>query len=158
MNDVDLKELKPERKLRDPAVRARLLATLYTAQERQGYLSQETLGEIAEQLGLSESDVLSTASFYTLFRTEPTGRYLIQVCEGLSCYLHEGAETVQEYISTKLGIGLGETTEDGRFTLIAVQCLGACDTAPNMMVNQDLYDNLTPDAIDRILDRLGREG
>lgn len=157
MNDSGLRELTAERKLRDPALRARLLASLYTAQERHGYLSSQVMEQIAERLGVPANEVHSTASFYTLFRTEPVGRNVIQVCEGLSCYLHEGAEKVQDYISSKLGIQPGETTSDGRFTLVTVQCLGACDTAPNMMVNDDLYENLTPDRIDRILDRLERE-
>jgi len=152
-----IEESIAERKVCDAALRARLLATLYTAQEQHGYLSPKTLQQVAEQLGLTLSQVYSTASFYTLFHTRPVGHYVIQVCQGLSCYLNEGAEKVVDYISAKLGIKPGETTSDGCFTLLTVQCLGSCGTAPTMRVNDELYENLTPESIDRILEQL-REG
>jgi len=98
--------------------------------------------------------VYSAASFYTLFRTEPVGRYVIQVCDGLSCYLADGADTVAAYISAKLGIEAGETTSDGVFTLEKVQCLASCGTAPAMRINDQLFENLTPATIDAVLERL----
>ncbi len=138
----------------DPARQSMLLAALYIAQEQQGYLTPEAVERVARRLGLPPSEVYSTASFYTLFRTEPVGRYVIQVCEGLTCYLNDGAERVIDYISAKLDIRPGETTRDGRFSLEAVQCLASCGTAPAMRVNDQLYENLTPAAIDAILERL----
>lgn len=141
----------------DPAKQARLLDALYAAQERHGYLRREALEEVAEQLGLSLSHVYDTASFYSLFHTQPVGRYVIQVCEGLSCYLRDGAERVVDHIAAKLGIRPGESTPDGRFTLVTVQCLGSCDSSPVMRVNDELYEHLTPDRIDRILRRLREE-
>jgi len=105
-------------------------------------------------LGLRPGDVYSTASFYTLFRTEPVGRYLIQVCDGLSCYLCEGADRIAGYVGAKLGLKPGETSPDGRFTLEMVQCLASCGTAPAMRVNDQLYENLTPAGIDAIIERL----
>jgi NADH-quinone oxidoreductase subunit E len=138
----------------DPAKQSMLLAALYIAQEQQGYLTKETIERIAKRLHLPISEVYSTASFYTLFRTEPTGRYVIQVCDGLSCYLCDGADKVADYLSAKLGVRPGETTTDGRFTIEKVQCLASCGTAPAMRVNDQLYENLTPAGIDAILERL----
>ncbi len=138
----------------DPAKQAMLLAALYIAQEQKGFLTPEAIERVARRLGLPVIDVYSTASFYTLFRTEPVGRYVIQVCEGLSCYLNDGAEKVIDYICAKLDLKPGQTTRDGRFTLEAVQCLASCGTAPAMRINDQLYENLTPASIDAILERL----
>jgi NADH-quinone oxidoreductase E subunit len=138
----------------DPAKQAMMLAALYIAQERKGYLTKDAVHQVARRLGMTAGEVYSTASFYTLFRMEPVGRYVIQVCEGLSCYLNDGAERIVDYVSEKLGIKPGETTSDGRFTLETVQCLAACGTAPAMRVNDQLYENLSPASIDDILERL----
>jgi len=140
--------------LLDPARQSMLLAALYIAQEQQGYLSPEAIEKVARRLGLTPGQVYSTASFYTLFRTEPVGRFVIQVCDGLSCYLADGAHKVVDYISAKLGIHPGETSKDGRFTLETVQCLASCGTAPAMRVNDQLYENLTVAGIDAIIERL----
>ncbi len=138
----------------DPAQRARLLAALYIAQEQEGYLSPQSLQRVAERLGVPPADVYSTASFYTLFRTRPVGRYLLQVCTGLSCYLADGAERLVDYLRRKLGIECGETTPDGMFTLETVQCLASCGTAPAMRVNDELYENLTTEKVDLLIDQL----
>lgn len=138
----------------DPTKHAALLAALYIAQEQSGYLTKEAIERVAKRLGLRPGDVYSTASFYTLFRTKPVGRYVIQVCDGLSCYLCDGAGQVAEYVGTKLNLRPGQTTPDGRFTLEMVQCLASCGSAPAMRVNDQLYENLTPAAIDAILERL----
>jgi len=138
----------------DPAKEAVLLAALYIAQEQHGHLTREILERIANRLGLGLSDVYGTATFYTLFRTAPTGRYVIQVCDGLSCYLCEGADRIADYVGAKLNLSPGATSADGRFTLEMVQCLASCGTAPAMRINDQLYENLTPAAIDAILERL----
>lgn len=149
---------KPEgRAIVDPAKRSMMLAALYIAQEQNGYLTEDAMKQVAKRLGLPLGEVYSTASFYTLFRTKPIGRFVIQVCEGLSCYLCDGAEKVADYVSAKLGIKPGESTHDGRFTLETVQCLASCGTAPAMRVNDRLYENLTPAMIDDILERLRGE-
>jgi len=146
---------KPEgRAIIDPAKQSMMLAALYIAQEQNGYLTKDAVQQVAKRLSLPVGEVYSTASFYTLFRTEPIGRFVIQVCEGLSCYLTDGAERVADYVGTKLGIKPGETTHDGRFSLETVQCLASCGTAPAMRVNDQLYENLTPAMIDDILERL----
>ena len=138
----------------DPAKQSMLLAALYIAQEQQGYLTKEAIARVAKRLGLSPGQVYQTASFYTLFREQPVGRYVIQVCDGLSCYLCDGADRVAAYVSAKLGIRPGETSADGRFSLEEVQCLASCGTAPAMRINDQLYENLTPASIDAILERL----
>ena len=149
---------KPEgRAIIDPAKQAMMLAALYIAQEQNGYLTREAVQQVAKRLSLPVGEVYSTASFYTLFRTEPVGRFVVQVCEGLSCYLSDGAERVADYVGAKLGIKPGETTHDGRFTLETVQCLASCGTAPAMRINDQLYENLTPAMIDDILERLRGE-
>jgi NADH-quinone oxidoreductase subunit E len=141
-------------KVLDPVKRSRLLTALYIAQEQEGHLTPEALKRVAERLDVPEAEVYSTASFYTLFRTEPVGRYVIQVCTGLSCYLVGGAERLVDYLEQKLGVKAGETTPDGLFTIETVQCLASCGTAPAMRVNDELYENLTAEKVDMLIDQL----
>jgi len=138
----------------DPAKRAMLLTALYVAQEQYGYLTPEAIQRVAERLGMSALDVREAASFYSMYRTKPMGRYVLQVCEGLSCHLAEGADTLVDYLKQKLRIKVGETTRDGLFTLQTVQCLASCGTSPAMRVNDTLYENLTLDRVDMILQEL----
>lgn len=136
------------------ARRSMLLTALYIAQQQHGYLSEEALRRVAERLNLPLTEVYSTASFYTLFHMQPVGRYVLQVCEGLSCHLADGAERLVDYIERKLGIRVGETTPDGLFTLQTVQCLASCGTSPTLRVNDELYESMTPEKVDRLLDQL----
>ena len=138
----------------DPAKQSMMLSALYIAQEEKGYLTREAIEQVAKRLAMTPGEVYSAASFYSLFRMKPVGRYVIQVCEGISCYLNDGAERVVEYVTVKLGIKPGETSLDGRFSLETVQCLASCGTAPAMRVNDQLYENLSPAIIDDILERL----
>ncbi len=135
----------------DPQQRARLLAALYIAQEQYGWLSPEAIQRVANRLGLSIGQVKSTASFYTMFKLAPKGKYCIQVCEGLSCYLVGGAEPILDHISQRLKIRPGETTPDGKFSIEIVQCLAVCGTAPAIRINDELYEQVTLDRIDSIL-------
>jgi NADH-quinone oxidoreductase subunit E len=142
----------------DPAKRAMLLTALYIAQEQYGYLSDEAIERVAQRLGLLPKEVLSTASFYTLYNLEPSARYRIQVCSGLSCYLNHGAEPILELVRAKLGLQEGETrTKDAKFSVEVVECLAACDTSPNIRINDDLYPNLTAATLDALLDKLSEE-
>ncbi len=143
--------------VKDPKKRAMLLAALYIAQEQFGWLSREAIERVAERLQLTPGQVSATASFYTMFKLEPQGRYRIQVCEGLSCYLVGGAEPIIDYVSQKLNIRPGETTKDGKFSLEVVQCLASCGSAPALKVNDDLYENMSFEEIDQLLDRLRAE-
>ncbi len=135
----------------DPQQRARLLAALYIAQEQYRWLSPEAIQRVANRLGLSIGQVKSTASFYTMFKLAPKGKYCIQVCEGLSCYLVGGAEPILDHISQRLKIRPGETTPDGKFSIEIVQCLAVCGTAPAIRINDELYEQVTLDRIDSIL-------
>lgn len=134
-----------------PRSRAMLLAALYIAQEQYGWLSQEAIQRVADRLNLTLGQVYSTASFYTMFRLQPQGQYRVQVCEGLSCYLVGGAEPIADYISNRLNINPGEISVDGKITLEIVQCLAACDYAPAIKVNDELYGNITEDRLNEIL-------
>lgn len=138
----------------DPAKRSMLLTALYIAQEQYGYLTQDAVERVATRLGLPVADVYSMATFYSLYRTKPTGRYVLQVCAGLSCHLVGGAERLVDYLQRKLGIAVGETTYDGMFTLETVQCLASCGTSPAVRVNDALYENMTPEKADELLETL----
>jgi NADH-quinone oxidoreductase E subunit len=144
----------PRTRIRNPKKRAMLLSALYLAQEQYGWLSPEAIQRVADRLELTPGQVFSTASFYTMFRLEPQGRYAVQVCEGLSCYLVGGAEPVIEQVKQRLNIEPGETTPDGRFSLEVVQCLAACDLAPAIKVNDELYGDLTPEKLEALLAEL----
>lgn len=141
---------------RYPVQRAALLPTLWLAQREFGYLSQEVMAYVADLLGLHPSFVASVASFYTMFYKRPMGKYHVQVCTNLSCTL-VGAEKILACIQKHLGIQPGETTPDGKFSLDEVECLGSCGTAPMMQINDDYWENLTPESTIEILDRLARE-
>jgi len=131
-----------------------LLTALFIAQEQYGYLTQAAVERVATRLGLPVADVYSMATFYSLYRTKPAGRYVLQVCAGLSCHLVGGAERLVDYLQRKLGIAVGETTYDGMFTLETVQCLASCGTSPAMRVNDALYENMTPEKVDELLETL----
>ncbi len=141
----------------DPVQRSMLLTALFMAQEQHGYLTSEAIERIADRFGMRPGEVYETATFYSMYREKSAGRYVIQVCEGLSCYLAGGAENIVEYLQKKLDIEPGETTPDGLFTLKTVQCLAACGSSPAMRINDTLYTDLTTDRIDMILNQIGGE-
>ena len=151
---TDIREFPPA--VENPKQRARLLAALYIAQEQYGWLSPEAIQRVAERLNLSPGHVQATASFYTMFKLKQQGKYLIQVCEGLSCYLVGGAEPIINHIARRLRIKPGETTSDGKFTLEIVQCIAACGTAPALRVDDELYEHMSLPEIDALLEKLGR--
>lgn len=138
----------------NPARQSQLLSALYIAQEEHGWLSPEAIRRVSDRLGMSPGKVLSSASFYSMMKLEPRGEYLIQVCEGLSCYLLGGADSLIDYLSRELEIQPGETTPDGLFTLEVVQCLAACGSAPALRVNDELYEDITREDIDQLIIRL----
>lgn len=136
-----------------PDPRSALLMALHAAQREHGWLSPEVMRDVAEVMDLPPTEVASVASFYTMFSRQPVGENLIQVCTNISCSLL-GAEHIVEYLKSKLGIDVGETTPDNKFTLVTVECLGSCGTAPMMQVNDTYYENLTEEKIDQILAEL----
>jgi len=136
-----------------PTKTASALPAVYLAQEEFGYIDEEVFECVAKLLDIPPVFLKNTISFYTMFRKKETGKYLIQVCSTLSCSLM-GSEHIVEYIKKKLNINVGETTQDKKFTLVKVECLGSCGTAPMMQINDDYYENLTEEKIDDILDKL----
>lgn len=136
-----------------PTKMAALLPLAWLCQQRWGWLSPGILKAIAERLELSPAYVQGVVTFYTMYQLEPPGRYLLQVCSTLSCQLC-GAGPLIDHLRAKLGIGFGQTTDDGRFTLIDVQCLGACGEAPVIQINDDYHTLLDREGLDRLLDEL----
>lgn len=132
--------------------RAASIEALKIVQKRHGWVPDGAIAEIGKVLGISAVDVEGVATFYNLIYRQPVGRHVIKICDSVGCYL-TGYETVCEAISRKLGIGLGETTPDGRFTLLPICCLGACDKGPVLMIDDDTHGNLTVEGIDQLLEQ-----
>lgn len=130
-----------------------LLPLLTLAQRQESYISPEAMIEIGKRLDVSPGYVQSVASFYTMYFMKPTGKYIILFCINISCQLN-GCDALLEYAAKKLNVQVGETTEDGKFTLRREECLAACAGAPMMRVNDTFYENLTTERIDQILDSL----
>jgi NADH-quinone oxidoreductase subunit E len=136
-----------------PQPRSALIPALRLAQTEAGYLSESTLSEIAEVFGLSPGEVLEVASFYSMLYTKPVGKYVIQVCNNISCMLQKSDQII-EHLQKRLGIKIGETTPDRRFTLLEAECLASCGTGPAAQINDNHHENLTPEKMDQILDGL----
>ena len=134
-----------------------ILYALYLAQGQQGYLTGAAMRHVAEQIRCSTADVEDVVSYYTMFYTKPVGKFVLQVCRTLSCALN-GAERVTEALQDKLGIHSGETDATKTFTLIEVECLGACDRAPVVMVNDAWHECLKPEDASRLIDDLRTRG
>ena len=124
---------------------------LKIVQKHRGWVSDESLRDIAEHIGMSPTDLDSIATFYNLIYRRPVGRHVISVCDSVSCWIM-GCEEIQEHLQQRLGVGLGETTADNRFTLLPTVCLGCCDRAPALMVDGDLHTGLDPLKIDAELE------
>jgi NADH-quinone oxidoreductase subunit E len=134
-----------------------ILYALYLAQGQQGYLTRAAMAHVAEQIGCTAAEVEDVVSYYTMFFTKPVGKYVLYVCRTLSCAL-VGAERVTEEIGAALGIAPGETDSTGTFTLLEVECLGACDRAPVVMVNDGWQERLSPEQVRQFLDGLRARG
>ncbi|MDP2627674.1 MAG: NADH-quinone oxidoreductase subunit NuoE [Candidatus Rokubacteria bacterium] len=136
-----------------PDTRGALLPVLHMAQEAFGYISLPLEEYVAGLFGLSPAHVHEVVTFYTMFFQQPKGRHVVGVCHNLSCHLL-GAKGIIEHLKERLGIDPGETTADGRVTLLAVECLCACEQAPMMQVDDRYEGCLTPETVDRILEEL----
>jgi NADH-quinone oxidoreductase E subunit len=137
--------------------RSAVLPALYLAQKQQGYITANAIRHVAEVLGITRADVEDVVSFYTMFYRKPVGRFVLQVCRTLSCALN-GAERVTEALTEKLGIAPGQTDADATFTLVEVECLGACDRAPVIIVNDAWHECLLPDDAAKLVDDLRARG
>ena len=142
-----LTKYPPERK------RSALIPLLFVVQRERGYIDNPGVNFLAKFLELEVTDVWETATFYSMLNMRPIGRHHIQICKTLSCKIM-GEPAITEHICGKLGIHPGETTEDGKFTVSMVECLGSCGTAPMMQIGFDYHEDLTADKVDAILDSL----
>jgi len=136
-----------------PVMRSAILPLMFIMQRERGYLDAPGVAYLAKRLQLRITDIWEVATFYSMIYTRPIGKYHIQVCKTLSCKLL-GSEKITNHCSEKLGIKVGETTRDGKFSLSEVECLGSCGTAPMFEINFDYHENLTPEKVDQILDSL----
>lgn len=152
--EENLKRLE-EVKSHYPTKDAALMGALWIAQEQFGWLSKDVMQYVGDVLGIPYEHVLGVAEFYTMYNKQPVGKYHLQVCTNVSCMLCGGYDVV-DYISDKLNIGLGETTPDGKFTLIEAECLGSCGTAPMMQINNYYEENLSKDKVDAIIEKLSK--
>ena len=143
--DATLEELAPQK--------GSLITILQHTQEIYGYLPKEAIELISEKTGIATSEIMGVGTFYTQFRFEPVGRYLIMLCQGTACHVNS-SELILQTIKDELGIDDGQSTEDGLFSLKCVACLGCCSLSPVMMINEDTYGSLTPDKTKRILKEL----
>jgi NADH-quinone oxidoreductase E subunit len=135
-----------------------VLAALYLAQEQQGYLTANAMRHVAQFLRITPAEVEDVATYYVMFFKAPVGKYVLQVCRTLSCAL-AGAERLTEALSEKLGIPVGGTDASGMFTLLEFECLGACDRAPVVMLNNEhWHERATPESCSRLVDDLKQRG
>lgn len=132
-----------------------LITILQKAQDIYGYLPMDVLDKISQATGIAPAQIIGVATFYAQFRLEPVGKYLIMLCQGTACHVN-GSELISSAITDELGIGDGQTTEDGLFSLKHVACLGCCSLSPVMMVNGQTYGSLTPDKTKKVLRELAQ--
>jgi NADH-quinone oxidoreductase subunit E len=138
--------------LRYPSPRGALLPALQIAQGELGHLPEEAMKCIAAELNVSEPEVYGTATFYSLIRRRPSGRHVISICHNLTCTLL-GAEPLIEHLRNRLGVNEGDVTPDGRFSYERIECIGRCDGAPAMLVDNEFHGELTPEKIEALLEK-----
>jgi NADH-quinone oxidoreductase subunit E len=133
-----------------PSRRSAMLPLLWMVQKQERWVSQDAMKEVADILGVTAAEVYEVVSFYTMFQQKPVGKYHIGLCDTLSCAIC-GAYEVADYLKDKYQIEKGRITADGRFSIEYVECIGACSMAPALLLNEDLYGNLTPESIDALI-------
>lgn len=149
LSKTAIKELE-EIKAKYPGNRAALLPAIYIAQREFGYLSPEAYESVSGILGIPKAAIRGVATFYAMYKHKPMGRNIVQLCTNVSCMIL-GAEKLVDFLRNKYGLEPGSTTPDSRFSLVIMECIGACGTAPAMLVNDDFYENLTEKYIEEIL-------
>jgi NADH-quinone oxidoreductase subunit E len=138
---------------RYPRPKAALLPVLWEVQRRHGFIEPAAEEWVARRLGTTPAQVHGCVTFYTMYKQRPSGRYHVQVCTTLSCMLR-GSDELLAHLERRLGIGAGQVTPDGRFSLVRVECLGSCGTAPMFQLNDDYHEDLTPAKVDALLEGL----
>ena len=140
-------------KKRYPTTKALILPVLWMVQEQEGYISEESMREVAGLLDVTEAHVLGVVTFYTMLHDKPQGRHHIEVCTNVSCMLR-GSDDIMKHLEQRTGISSGSTSPDGKFTLKETECMGACGYAPMIAIGEEYYENLTPAKVDEILEKL----
>lgn len=130
-----------------------LMPVLHMVQHAYGWIPPQSMGEVAEVIGITPAEVMDTVSFYEEYWTHPKGEHLISVCRSIACEFCE-ATACTEAVKKKLGIDVGQTTEDKKFTLIELECIGSCGTAPAALIDEDLHENLTPERLCALIERV----
>ncbi len=151
-SDANLKRIE-ELKQRYPTNQALVLPVLWMAQEQFGHISQETMKYVATLLNVPYGHVLGVVTFYTMYNSRPIGKYHIEVCTNVSCMLR-GSESILRHLESKLGIKAGETSDDRRYTISEVECMGACGGAPMCAIGEEYHENLTSERMDQVLAEL----
>ena len=141
---------------RYPAARSAVLPALHIAQQEEGYITDEGTQAVADAIGITVADVESVATFYTMYYQKQPGKRVIKVCNSISCYLRNCDELI-EHLSDRLGIKPGETSADGKYTLLTVECLASCGTAPVLQVNDEFVENVSLEKADALLADLDKE-
>ncbi len=127
-----------------------LIPLLQSAQDSYGYVPEKVINYISEFAEIPAAEIYGVVTFYSQFRLKPLGKYIVKVCEGTACHVN-GAKSIVDMLLNELGIGVGETSDDGMFSLLSVACLGCCSLAPVMMVNEETFGSLTPDKVRKVL-------
>ena len=152
LNEESVAKIK-EAVTRYPKRKSAILPALTIAYRQVGHVDDDIYAEIAKIINIPKVEIAEAATFYTMFPKKPRGKYLLQVCNNISCALM-GSDSMIQYLKEKLDIELGETTADNMFTLIAVECLGSCATAPMIQIDHDFEENLNREKLDKILEDL----
>lgn len=151
LTEIEKKEILEEAEA-FPFRKAAVIDALKIVQKHKGWISDDSIKDVADFLEMSADEVDGVATFYSRLYRHPVGRNVILICDSITCMIMD-YESIYDYISGKLGIKFGETTPDNRFTLLPISCLGDCDNAPSMMINNDLYNRLTIEKIDELLSK-----
>jgi len=152
LNESNKQKLE-ELKKRYPTLQALVLPVLWMVQEQEGYISEESMKHVATILNVPYGHILGVVTFYTMYHAKPMGKYHIEVCTNVSCLLR-GCDKIVGHLENKLGMRMGETSKDKKWTISEVECMGSCGTAPMFAVGEEYYENLTPGKVDEILERL----
>jgi len=140
-------------KKRYPTKQALILPVLWMVQEQEGYISEESMKEVAELLDVTVGHVLGVVTFYTMLHDKPMGKYHVEVCTNVSCML-KGSDRILEHLEKRTGVSCGTTSADKKFTISETECMGACGFAPMIAIGEEYYENLTPAKLDEILEKL----
>lgn len=149
LSEANLKQVEDLRK-RYPTRQALVLPVLWMVQEEHGFISQDAMKYVAQLLKVPFGHILGVVTFYTMFHSRPIGKHHIEVCTNVSCMLR-GSQQILEHLEKNIGVGVGETSTDMKWTVSEVECMGSCGTAPMLAIGEEYYENLTTEKVDEIL-------